>query len=80
LTSVLKTTAGVGHFLNPDTTSPLLIALLSRLDVFTIWVTVLLAIGLHVTGSVPKARAYAAGAIVWVLGALPGVLEAMRQR
>jgi len=80
LTSVLKTTVGVGRFLNPGTTSPLLIALLSRLDVFTTWVTVLLAIGLHVTGRVPKARACAAGAIVWVLGALPGVLEAMRQR
>ena len=36
---------GLGRFLDPDTTSPLLIALVGRIDVFTIWITVLIAIG-----------------------------------
>jgi hypothetical protein len=69
---------GVGRFLDPDTASPVLLALVGRLDVFTIWVTVLLAIGLSVTGRIPRARAAVAAAIVWVLGALPALMGALR--
>jgi hypothetical protein len=69
---------GVGRFLDPDTASPVLLALAGRLDVFTIWVTVLLAIGLSVTGRIPRARAAIAAALVWLLGALPGLLGALR--
>jgi hypothetical protein len=73
-----KVSLGVGRFLDPDTTSPVLLALLGRVDVFTIWVTVLLAIGLAVTGRIPRSRAAVAAAIVWVLGALPALLGALR--
>lgn len=73
-----RLTVGFGALLDPDKASPVLLALLTRVDVFTIWVTVLLAIGLHVTGKVPKAQAYMAAAIVWLIGALPGVLSALR--
>ena len=69
---------GVGRFLDPDTASPVLVALLGRVDVFTIWVTVLLAIGLSVTGRIPRARAAIAAALVWLLGALPTVFGALR--
>ena len=69
---------GVGRFLDPDTTSPILIALAGRLDVFTIWVTVLLGIGLMVTGKVDRGRAIAAGVAVWLLGAVPGILQALQ--
>lgn len=68
----------LARFMDPDKTSPVLIALGSRVDLFTIWVTVLLAIGLHVVGKIPKQQAYIAGAIVWVVGALPAVLGALR--
>ncbi|HEY7859918.1 MAG: YIP1 family protein [Gemmatimonadales bacterium] len=78
LNSMSRLTVGLGALLDPDKASPVLLALLTRVDVFTIWVTVLLAIGLHVTGKVPKAQAYAAAAIVWLIGALPGVLPALR--
>jgi hypothetical protein len=47
-------------------------------DVFTIWETVLLAIGLEVTGKVSKSNAYLAAAIVWFIGALPALLGALR--
>jgi hypothetical protein len=67
---------GVGRFLDPDTTSPALLALLGRVDVFTIWVTVLLVIGLSVTGKIPRAKAAIAGVIVWFLGAVPLLLQA----
>jgi hypothetical protein len=70
---------GLGRFLDPDTASPMLVALLGRVDVFTIWVTVLLAIGLSVTGKIPRSRAAIAAVLVWIIGALPQVLQAARQ-
>ncbi len=69
---------GLGRFLDPNTTSPVLLALVGRVDVFTIWITVLLAIGLSVTGRIPRSRAAIAAALTWILGALPGLLGALR--
>ncbi len=77
LTSHYALTLGVGRFLNPDG-SPFALALLGRVDVFTIWITVLLAIGLSVTGKIPRSRAYLAAACVWLLGALPALVGALR--
>ncbi len=71
---------GIGRFLDPDTTSPVLLALLGRVDLFTLWVTVLLAIGLAVTGRIPRSRAALAAGLVWVIGALPLVLTALRSQ
>ncbi|HEV7704560.1 MAG TPA: Yip1 family protein [Gemmatimonadaceae bacterium] len=79
LNGMTRLSVGVGAFLNPDKTSPVLLALLARVDVFTIWETVLLAIGLQITGKVSKTNAYLAAAIVWFVGALPALLSALRQ-
>lgn len=79
LTGRYRISLGLGRFLDPDTASPMLLALIGRVDVFTIWITVLLAIGLAVTGRIPRSRAAIAAALVWLAGALPGVLQAMRQ-
>jgi hypothetical protein len=68
----------LARFMNPDTTSPVMIALGARVDLFTIWVTVLLAIGLHVVGNVSKQQAYIAAALTWVIGALPALFGALR--
>ena len=68
----------LARFMNPDTASPVMVALAARVDLFTIWVTVLLAIGLHVVGKIPKQQAYIAAAITWVVGALPAVFTALR--
>ena len=73
-----RVSLGIGRFLDPDATSPALLALVGRLDVFTIWVTVLLAIGLAVTGRISRGRAAIAAAIVWLLGAAPLLLQAAR--
>jgi hypothetical protein len=69
---------GAGRFLDPDTTSPILLALVGRADLITIWITVLLAIGLSVVGKIPRQRAAIAAVLVWFLGALPGLLGALR--
>lgn len=69
---------GPARFLDPDSASPLLLALLGRVDLFTLWVTALLAIGLRVTGKITTAQAVLAAALVWLIGALPGLLGALR--
>lgn len=71
---------GVGRFFDPDTTSPIFLAFVGRIDVFTIWVTVLLAIGLSVTGGINRARAAVAAPLIWTAGALPILLQAFRAR
>ena len=78
LTGQYKVSLGVGRFLDPDAASPILLALVARLDVFTIWVTVLLVIGLSVTGKISRSNAAIAGVVVWVVGALPALLAALR--
>ena len=55
------------------------LALLGRVDVFTIWVTVLLVIGLSVTGNISRGKAAIAGVIMWFIGAAAIVLPALRQ-
>jgi hypothetical protein len=69
---------GLGRFFDPDVASPLLLSVIGRLDLFTIWVTVLMAIGLSVLGKIPRSRAALAAALVWMIGALPAILQAAR--
>lgn len=66
------------RFLDPDTASPVLVALLGRIDLFTIWVTVLLAIGLAVVARIPRSRAAIAAVVVWIVASLPAVFGALR--
>ena len=73
-----RLTLGVGRFFDPDLMSPILLGFIGRIDVFTIWVTVLLAIGIHVVGKIPKQQAAIVAAITWAVGALPPVLGALR--
>jgi uncharacterized protein YneF (UPF0154 family) len=63
---------GVARFLDPEM-SPGLLGLLGRIDLFTLWVTVLLAIGIGVVAKLPKDKVIAAGAIMWAFGALPSL-------
>lgn len=77
LTGRYSVSLGVGRFLNPDT-QQVLISILGRVDVFTLWVTFIVAVGIAVMGKVPMARAAIAAGIVWVIGALPGLLGALR--
>lgn len=66
------------RFLDPETTSPVLLAMAGRVDLFTIWVSVLLAIGLAVTGRIPRRQAALAVVIVWICGFVPALVGAMR--
>ncbi|MDH5234606.1 MAG: YIP1 family protein [Gemmatimonadota bacterium] len=69
---------GVGRFLDPNTTSAGLLGLLGRVDVFTIWVTILIGIGISVVGKIPRSKAMLAAAVIWVLGAVPSLFALVR--
>ena len=78
MTGHLSLSLGVGRFLDPDVTSPLVLAIVGRIDLFTIWVTVLLAIGLSVTGRIPRSRAFLAAPLIWIAGGLPQIFQSLR--
>ena len=77
LNSRYSLSLGLGRFFDADTANPMLLALIGRIDVFTIWITVLIAIGLAVTGKISRGSAAIAAAIVWLAGALPSVAGAL---
>lgn len=74
--SMMKLTFSPARFMNPEA-SRALIALASRFDVFVLWSTVLIAIGVAVMGKVPRAKGYAAGAIVWLIATLLATVPAL---
>lgn len=72
LTGQFQLSLGVGRFLNPEM-DPGLLGLLGRLDIFTLWVTALLAIGIVVVGKLPREKAIPVGVVMWTFGALPSL-------
>lgn len=76
LNSSFAISIGPARFFDPDATNPILYQVLGRFDLFTLWSTVLLGIGLYVTGKVAKDRAVIFAIVVWVLGALPALRTA----
>ncbi len=79
LTSATKLTVSPAHFFDVSTTSPVALALLQRFDLFTIWCTILLGIGLAVIGKIPRSKAMLAAVIVWALSSVFPLLGALRQ-
>jgi Yip1-like protein len=77
LTGQLSISLSPARFMDPETPNQLLYQFLGRFDLITIWVTVLLAIGLHVTGKVPKGKAAVFGVVIWLVGALPALRQAL---
>ncbi|HEU4570133.1 MAG TPA: YIP1 family protein [Gemmatimonadales bacterium] len=55
---------------DPGATKLTTMALVARLEIFTLWTTVLIALGLRVTGGIDKSKAVLAGVIAWVIGAI----------
>lgn len=76
MTSALSISLSPARFLDPDTTNPMVYQLLGRLDVTIIWETVLLAIGIYVSGKISKNSAIVFGVLMWVLGMLPALRQA----
>ena len=77
--SMYSVTLSPARFFDPDSVSPFVLALAGRVDLFVIWSTILIAIGLHVVARIPKDRAYIAAAVVWLCGAIPPLWQALQQ-
>jgi len=73
MTSRFQLSASVARFLDPPTGAQGLYQLLGQIDVFSIWVAFLFAVGLVNAGKIPRNKAIAAGLIMWVIGALPAI-------
>jgi hypothetical protein len=70
MTGFAAVTLSPARFMDPDKTSSLLIAMAGRFDLFIVWATVLLAIGLHIKGKISIGLAAIAAFVVWLLGSL----------
>ena len=79
MTSHYQMQLGPARFLDPATTPAWQFGLLGRLDLITLWVTVLFAIGLVYAGKVPKKNLVLAGILMWVLGSVFPLWGALRQ-
>ena len=76
--SRFRITLGIGRFLDPLSTHPLVYALLTRVDLFTLWVTLLLGIGIGVMGKLSRGRAILVAVVMWLVGAVPAVWGAVK--
>jgi Yip1-like protein len=76
LTGQAAVSLGPARFYDPDKTNPLLMQVLLRFDLMTLWVTVLLGVGLYATGKVSKTRAVVFAILIWIIGALPALRQA----
>lgn len=73
LTSRLQLSLGPVRFFDPETSSATVRGLLTRFDLTTLWATVLIGIGLAVTGRMPTGRAAAATGALWLAATLIAV-------
>ncbi|HEV8598635.1 MAG TPA: YIP1 family protein [Gemmatimonadales bacterium] len=78
LVSRFSVSLGIGRLLDPESTNAALLALLGRLDLFTLWITALVAVGLKQMTGITTGKAVAAAGLVWLIGALPVLLQAFR--
>jgi hypothetical protein len=78
ITSHYSVQIGPARFLDPHA-NPFLLAILGGLDLFTIWVVVLIAIGISVVARVSRSTGAIAAVIVWFVMLLPTLFQAMQQ-
>jgi hypothetical protein len=74
LTSPYQLSTSVARFMDPDMSAGLL-ALLGRIDIFTIWSSVLIGIGIVVVGKAPRQKLLPAAAVIWVLGSVSALWQ-----
>lgn len=65
------------RFMNPDTASTFAVAMAARFDLFLLWSTILVAVGLYATGRVSKGKAAVFGVLLWIVNGIPSVLPAL---
>jgi hypothetical protein len=77
LNSMFSVTLSAGKLLDPEATQHQLFMMAGRVDVFILWQTALLGIGLSVMGKIPRAQAFLAAGIMWLVGS--GIATVMQR-
>ena len=76
-TTTIQNMHSVGYsparFMAPDT-QPQILGLLGRFDLFTLWVTFLIGIGVAVVGRVPRSKGFVAAGIAWAIVTVIGLV------
>ena len=67
---------GPSRFMDPETTSATALGLAARVEPFTIWATVLIAIGVAVIARVSKGKAAMVAGAVWLIASSMALLQA----
>jgi hypothetical protein len=73
LNSALAISLSPARFMDPDASNPLLYQLAGRFDITVLWETVLLAIGIYVTGKISKNAAIGFGVVIFLVGSLQAI-------
>ena len=68
---------GAARFVDPVTTSPALIAMLSNLDLFNIWQLIIMAVGISVIGRVERSAGVVGALVAWGIGVALTVVPAL---
>jgi hypothetical protein len=76
-TNIAQFTLSPARFMDASA-SALVITALSRLDITVLWATGLIAVAYATIGKASKGTAWTAAILLWVLGALPALLGALR--
>lgn len=80
LTSLHSVKLGVTRFLDPQAMGAVPMAFLGRVDLFTLWVTILIGVGLKQMGKIATGQAALGAVLVWLVGALPTLVPALMQK
>lgn len=78
ITSRYSVQIGPARFMDPSA-NPIALTVLGGLDLFTLWVTFLCALGLSVVARVPLSKGLIAAGAVWLVGLLPALYQALSQ-
>jgi hypothetical protein len=77
ITSRYSVQLGPARFFDSASTSPVLLTFLGGIDLFTIWTTALMAIGLSVVARVPRSRGVIAAVAIWFVMMLLPLYQAL---
>ena len=71
---------GPARFLDPDTTSSLMMAIAGHFDLFQLWIFFLMGLGVKVIGRTSTGTAVAVGVGMWVVSLLPALIGSLLGR
>ena len=78
VTTMAQLSISPARFLDPASIGLPLLTVISRIDVFVLWGTAVIAIGYATIGKMSKGTAYGAASVLWILGTAVAVMGALR--